>query len=355
MNRKKMVRRNGLYKRGGTYWLRKQIGGVMYQVPLLVGPRDDAREVYNQVLKEIAMGLHGLKQAPTLSATIEGWCRLHRKQESHVQCARWVEKVLGPMTGMPLTSITTQRVEAWVSDFIEGHKPATVNMAIRYLKLWMRWAIRRKEILGMPFDVAPIKVERRPRPVVKISQQDVFLDAVDIWMVKKDGTPCYAEPQVRAAIRMMLGLGMREAEVIGARWEWLDQEAKTYTIGKAKGMKPRVLGVPDWVMEHLDELPRTVSGLIFPGEKGREHPHGWLRKALNRGARAVPDIVGTLGNHRLRASFATRHAEVGTPLSAIKDMMGHESVVTTMGYIEDNLDIQKEAQKRLSAALRKGG
>jgi integrase len=109
------------------------------------------------------------------------------------------------------------------------------------------------------------------------------------------------------------------------------------------------------VLPFILALPRTFSGLIFPGAKGKQHPHGWLRKALARGGRAVPGLVGVLGNHRLRATFATLHAAAGTPLSDIQAMMGHADLSTTRSYIEDDLAQQKTAQDRLAGILKIGG
>lgn len=353
--RAKAKRRNGLFKQpNGSYKLRKKIKGHLYQIPLVVSDKDDARDVYDQVLKEIALGMHGLPQAPSLAALIDGWCGLHRKQEAHVKTARWCEGALGPAMGkLPLTSITTERLDEWVSAFQEDHKPASINLVLRYLKLWLRWAVKRKAIPGMPCDITMQRVEKRPRPVVKISQHELFLQAVDCvktWTKHSQ----LADFQVRTAVRMMLGLGLREAEILGAKFEWLDLEARTYTVGKAKGMKPRTIGVPEWVLPFIQALPRTVTGLLFPGEKGQPHPHNWLRKALLRGARAVPSMVGILGNHRLRASFATRHSENGTPLATIQAMMGHESIITTRGYVQDDLGQQVASQDQLSTRL-KGG
>lgn len=351
--RKKAKRRNGLFKRGESYWLRKQISGHLYQIPLKVGPRDDAQEVYDQVLKEIVLGLHGGGKAPTLAALIDGWCSLHRKQEAHVRAARYAEAALGALVKLPLPSITLDRVDGWIADYQEGHSNATINQVLRYLKLWMRWAVDLKTIPGMPYKKKMLKVEKRAKPVVKIAAQDDFLRGVDCiktWTRHSQ----LADFQVRAAVRLMLGCGMREAEVEGARWDWLDAGNREYIVGKAKGMKPRTIGVPDWVLPWILALPRTVSGLIFPGEDGKPHPAGWLRKALARGAKAA-GVTGTLGNHRMRASFATRHASAGTALSDLQAMMGHRFVATTRDYIEDDLAQQKSAQDRLAEQLRKGG
>lgn len=87
--RKKAKKRRGLFPQpNGSYKLRKRIKGHLYQIPLVVSDKQDAREVYDQVLKEIALGLHGGGQAPTLAALIDGWCSLHRKQLRHVAAAR---------------------------------------------------------------------------------------------------------------------------------------------------------------------------------------------------------------------------------------------------------------------------
>ena len=355
VTRKKARRRLGLFPRGPqSYLLRKRIGGVLYQVPIHAANATDAREIYDQILKEISLGLHGGGQAPTLAALIDGWCSLHRKQPRHVAAARWCEAALGQLVKLPLPSITTERVEGWISDYQESHAPATVNQVLRYLKLWMRWAVARKTagLPGMPYSVPMCRVERTARPVVKIGSQDDFLRGVDCiktWV----RTSQLADLQVRAAVRLMLGCGLREAEVLGARWEWLDAGQGEYVVGRAKGMRPRTLGVPEWVMPWLLALPRTVNGFIFPGEDGQPHPAGWLRKTLARGARAA-GVTGTLGNHRLRASFATRHAAAGTSLDAIQGMMGHQDITTTRGYIEDDLGRQKAAQDHLAGML-KGG
>lgn len=353
---KKVRGRRGLYRRAPqSYLLRRRIGGHLYQIPLKAGNDDDAKAVYDLALKEISSGIHGGGTAPTLGALAQGWIKLHRKQERHAAAAAWALDALGNLAQLPLPSITTERVEGWICRYQEDHKPATINMVLRYLKIWMRWALRRKTpgLPGMPYDVPIPKVEKVARPVVKISHQDAFLlgvDRVREWVRVTQ----LAEPQVRAAVRLMLGLGLREAEVLGARWAWLDLEARVYVVGKAKGMKPRALGVPEWVVPYLQALPRTLNGLVFPGEDGGEHPHGWLRKAIARGAKAA-GLTGTVGNHRLRGSFATRHAAAGTSTKDLQDMMGHFSITTTQGYIEEDLERRKAAQDRLAGMMKTGG
>lgn len=187
--RKKAKRRNGLFPQpNGTYRLHKKIKGHVYDMLLVVQNKADAREVADQVLKEIALGLHGGGQAPDLAAVIGSWCYLHRKQERHVKAARWAEEALGqvpkgatPLPKLPLPSITTERVDEWKATYLEDHAPATINLVQRYLKLWLKWAVERKSccLPGMPCKIKMEKVEPRPRPVVKIADQDQFLQGID--------------------------------------------------------------------------------------------------------------------------------------------------------------------------------
>jgi integrase len=50
-----------------------------------------------------------------------------------------------------------------------------------------------------------------------------FLDAVD-------GEA--RNPHVRVIMRVMIGLGLREGEALGMRWEWFDPQSFTYIVGK---------------------------------------------------------------------------------------------------------------------------
>jgi integrase len=231
-------------------------------------------------------------------------------------------------------------VTTWRADYLKDHAPATANLVLRYLKAWCRWAMANGWLPAVPFDLKPVRWQQLPRTVLQPGQVASFLAGVD-EDPRGDNAP------VRAAVRFMLGLGLREAEVLGARWEWLRDGS--YTVGKAKGKRGRSIPVPAWVQAAMAELPRADLGLIFPGDKGRPHPHGWLRKAISRGCRAVG--LPPIGAHRLRATFATLHAGSGTPMVDLQAMMGHASITTTRGYVEDDADRRKSAQDALSKML----
>jgi len=62
-------------------------------------------------------------------------------------------------------------------------------------------------------------------------------------------------------------------------------------------------------------------------------------------SRLVPTVL------RLRATFASLHAEAGTPLPEIQGMLGHKNIATTMIYVETSLDAKRKSQDALSLKL----
>ena len=148
--------------------------------------------------------------------------------------------------------------------------------------------------------------------------------------------------------------------MLNARWEWLSaEEYKVKSKARSKELgaisAPQRLHTPlGWMLPHQvlarkESLPvhRPESGLIFPGEKGKVHSRGWLKKALKRGAKAIG--ISTLGTHRLRATIATLHLRNKAPLKEVQTMCGHQGAVTTLGYQETSTVEQKKHQDELRA------
>jgi len=179
-----------------------------------------------------------------------------------------------------------------------------VNNTFKTLKAVLNYGIRAKYITELPFRLPKLRIQQKPRAIVPASQFVAFLTAVD--RVAKN-------PHVSVILKVMLGLGVREAEALGMRWEWFDEEQQTYTVGKAKGKEARVLPIPDWLWRVIHAMPKPqLSVWVFPAEDGQPHRAQFCKKALQR---VCADLgLGNVTQHRLRATFASLHAEAGTPM-----------------------------------------
>ena len=241
---------------------------------------------------------------------------------------------------LKLNQVSTAQVEKCRATYLDGggtHGGA--NSLLIALNALFGWAIRHRLIATKPYAVKKLKVQRKPRPVLPGGLAPKFLTAIDRA----------TNVHVRAAVRMMVGLGLREDEALTARWEWLDTHRATYTAGKTKGREAVALDVPDWLLAYLKGLrPKKAEGLMFPAEDGEPHRAGFTRKAVARASKAVGL---KLTPHRLRATFATLHSDAGTAPAEIQRMLRHKNITTTQRYIETGRRGMETAQRRVAEMM----
>lgn len=354
------MRKRELFLRGKVYWYRFELNGREYYHSTKTSDLKLAKEILSATKEDILLGKFGRKAAPALRDVIKAWQATRGKNvsTSHQRAARQSAEDLKPLHGMAINSITPGVIDGWRGEFILNHSAATANMRLRYLKLWLNWAQAEGYLRELPVKIKQPRVQERERPVVGLTHVEAFLEAVDMN---------HRNPQVPAAVRFAMMLGLRESEVLAARWEWIHGDE--YVVqGKTKSKKIRRIPIPDRLMTALGwmlletewgtvshqhryrpygqgPVPMPLLGLVFPGQDGKPHTQGWLRCALKRGAASMG--IDQIGIHRLRATFATLHLREGTPTKAVQKMMGHADARTTLIYHEVSKEEQAQAQGRL--------
>lgn len=249
----------------------------------------------------------------------------------------WLAPALGKI---PVDRVGALQVDLLRNALLDAGKSRTyANDVLITLRTLLNFAFKRGR-LRKALKVELLRIQRKPRPTVPAARIADFLKAADA--VSKN-------PQVRVMLRTLVALGLRESELLGMRWEWFDFERQTYTVGKAKGKEARVVPVPGWLWTAFQGVPKNLSEWVFPAEDGKVHRPGFLRKPLMKVA--VDLGLGHLTQHRLRATFASLHAEAGTPITEIQGMLGHKAVTTTMIYVEQSLESKRRAQDQLSKIL----
>lgn len=333
-------------KRIGDYWhYELKIDGQRCHGSTRAKDLATARRILALRRKELLADQIRKPRTPTLAALVPLWLEAHRGVHSlkHLKqverfCRIWLLPALGSTR---LDRILPEDVARIRSRMLEaGRAPITVNESLKILKLLCRYAMRIGVLRSMPFRVEFIPIQRKPRPTVPSFRLQEFFAAVDREA---------RNPQIRVILRVMVGLGLREAEVLQMRWEWFNPGAFTYTVGKTKNRESRVLPVPTWLWACLQSMPKTLSEWVFPAVDGKPHRTQFTRKALQRVCRKL--CLGNVTQHRLRATFASLHAEAGTPITEIRELLGHRDVHTTMLYVETSLEAKRRAQDTLSQKL----
>ena len=169
-----------------------------------------------------------------------------------------------------------------------------------------------------------------------------------------------ASPDIRAVVELLMDTGRRPAEICKLGWDCLDQDrdgkyALIYTDFKANragrrlpitgdtasviiGQQQRVRArYPSTPASELAMFPRTTTNRAGERPLGEGvvagHHRAWvdaLAPLRLEDGREFDKTAVFL--YAYRHSFAQRHADAGTPVDVLRDLMGHRSMSTTQGY-----------------------
>lgn len=327
-----------LTKRGAVWHYRFSAGGRDYSGSTGATDLPTAKLVLEEARRQAILMKIGQAKAPTLGTVIDEWMA-GRAEGRHKEAAKNNRAILKAMTKLPVDQITTPEVQRWATAWMQSHSAASTNHVLRYLRLWVRYALAQKLIREMPFKLAPYGEQERQRPIADLALLDkVCEDAKN--------------PQIRAALALCMMTGIREGELLQARWEWIQGDTLVVQ-GRTKSKKIRRIPLPSRAIHELVGMlaglnhgPAQVVphlGLIFPGKNGKPHAKGWLRQALARS-----EVKG-LGMHRLRATFATLLLRNKVNPKDAQEMLGHRYIHTTMKYSEGSMESKRKAQEELWA------
>lgn len=159
----------------------------------------------------------------------------------------------------------------------------------------------------------------------------------------------------RSILLLMLALGLRSSEVIGLKLHDLDFDDRFLRVC-GKGDKERILPLADWVANSLKryldyERPQVSHLSCFVVLKGprRGFPLslGGLRKIFRY--RRTKALLKNANPHRFRHTFCTKLISEGVSLPVVQKLMGHNSIETTLIYINlSNEDVSKEYHRAIT-------
>ncbi len=131
-----------------------------------------------------------------------------------------------------------------------------------------------------------------------------------------------------AAIRLLIYTGCRSSEILGLRWEHIDQQRNLLRLPDSKtGARIVPLNAP--ALAVLSQLERNGFPWVLPGRRPRSHlvnlskPWDSIRKLAR---------LHGLRLHDLRHSFASVGASSGLGLPMIGKLLGHTQAATTQRY-----------------------
>jgi len=203
------------------------------------------------------------------------------------------------------------------------------------LKSFYTFLKKSGDLTSNPAEALPLLIIRRRQITKPISTKDAFklLDSFDqrAWNGLRNYT----------MVSVFWALGLRTSELTGLKVRSFET-GHGKRIGllriRGKNKKQRALFVVDRLFDDLTrylahpQSPRKKLAPLFPGQPDTAISNDRVQRIVKD--QAIKAGIATSVTPRvLRHSFATEMYHNNVPLSAIQDMMGHDSIADTSIYI----------------------
>lgn len=280
-----------------------------------------------------------------------------------------------------LSEIRTADVEDFVAKLKEpailnaNHKvprvrrPATINRYLSLLRHMFNWAVGREYLERTPFrrgSQALVRQElednRRHRRITAEEEKALLAAAPD---------------HLKALVVLALDAGLRRGEMLAVTWAdvdvrpgWLRLRGDTTKSGKTRFVPistERLKGVLDFLRVDAAGKEKKTDARVCSnaaGEPIKYFRSAWVMTVLKANgvkpewkpkskvraftAECLAEYKRLdLRWHDLRHEYASRLVEKGTPLSQVRDLLGHASIVTTERYDNQREDALAAAVKQL--------
>src|SRR5260370_3208883 len=256
------------------------------------------------------------------------WCERYWREEQY-------ERTFTPQAIAPPLLIryrTYHQTVLWL-------KPSSVNRTLMSLKRYFAWSVRTQVIQQDPTSTIKFVPKEATAPRhLDDDEESALIAAVNATGSLRD----------RTIVTLLLHTGLRARELCTLTRQQVHVGKRNGTL-RITGKRHKVRDVPlnatarSILRVYLETLPKE-SVYLFPSEKTQgaitERALGHLLAKYARLAHLVD-----VSPHDLRHRFGYRMAE-GVPLHRLAQIMGHDSLDTTMLYIPGTKqDLQHDVEK----------
>jgi integrase/recombinase XerD len=297
--------------------------------PMLSADGQHALDQYTQVLQQIE-DLSSVTIRNYLSDLRQfiAWCEDGWREEQE-------ERSFTPQAVAPTLLI---RYREYLQTSL-GLKPSTVNRTLMSLKRYFAWSRKTQLIQFDPASLIKfVPKEVSPPRHLSDEEEEALVAAVNATGTLRD----------QVIITLLLHTGLRAQELCTLMLQQIHMGKRNGTL-RITGKRRKVREVPlnTTARSILSQYLETLSPgcpYLFPSEKTH---HALTGRALGHLVTkyAAQAHVVDLSPHDLRHRFGYRMAEV-VPLHRLAQIMGHDSLDTTMLYIRGTKqDLQQDVEK----------
>lgn len=217
-------------------------------------------------------------------------------------------------------------------------------------------------------------------PEYVIRQLDARSASLGVGVTYGAMDPAHVQAMFQTAYVVLRDSGRRPLEVVSLPRNCLERERDEVSLiwnnHKGRRMRRRlpitsstVMAIEKWqtIRDSLPGAPSVSEPYLFPAitsTGGSDHlmsnnfsagMRTWVddlealdSDAMDAEGNVIPFDRSLIYPYAFRHSFAQRHADAGTPIDVLKDLMDHDDPKTTMGYYRVSLERKRKAVKTLS-------
>ena len=187
--------------------------------------------------------------------------------------------------------------------------------------------------------VAPIKCEKKIKKEFTNEEIELMREAIPKEKLRE-----------RAIFELLLSSGIRISELVSLNIQDLDFEKKTFKV-VGKGSNERICYMGDRAKLLIEKYLKTRNDeaqALFVSQKKDEdgNPFRFTTSSIERIIKRLGDSLNIKAYpHKFRRTFATKFIKKNTPIEQVQNMLGHESIETTMIYVnvdQENVKLNHE-------------
>lgn len=296
--------------RGDVYWIDVMVNGKRVRESLKTSDKKEAQQLHDIRRGELwRSGV--LKERPKKSwdDATKRWLLERGHKKSIGDDEDKIAFLKKPLGGKLLSDLDRDLIESILPTDV---KPATRNRYRALIRAILRAAEREWDWL----DKSPaLRTEQEPRRRVAFLSRE-----------QAEGLIAALPEKYRCLVRFALLTGLRRSNVHGLRWENVDLQRGMVIVhaDEAKAGERILVPLNSQAKELLAAMPEPREGLVFKCPE-RISPSTWSNACKRSG-------VAWLRFHDLRHTWASWHAQAGTPLSVLQELGGWHSPQMVQRY-----------------------
>ncbi len=232
--------------------------------------------------------------------------------------------------------LTRQQVQAYLLWLIrrKGYSEAHLHTTVNALKFYFEQVEKRdREFYDLPRPKKPLQL---PKVLAKPTVARIIRQTTNL--------------KHRCMLMLAYAAGLRVSEIANLQIRDIDSERMTIRINRAKGKKDRLVGLSPLLLQELRTYFRQYKPkeYLFEGSTGGKYAVRSMQNIFQQ-AKAQAGVQSKGGIHTLRHSYATHLLEAGTDIRYIQELLGHNSLKTTVRYTQVSVKNLQQIQSPLDS------